>query len=141
MLEPRILTVAQINRYIKSLFEKDLILQSLWVKGEISNFKHHSSGHLYFTLKDAEGTINAVMFKGDARILPFVPENGMKVVICGYISLYEKTGQYQLYAQLMQPDGIGALALAFNQLKEKLEKEGIFDKDFKREIPLKQAPQ
>lgn len=135
MIEPKIFTVGQINRYIRNLLENDFILSSLLVKGEISNFKAHSSGHLYFTLKDASGALSCVMFRQDAVGLPFEPENGMQVVVYGHISLYEKTGQYQLYAEFMEPLGIGALQVAFEQLKEKLAAEGLFDGDFKREIP------
>ena len=135
MIEPKIFTVGQINRYIRNLLENDFILSSLLVKGEISNFKAHSSGHLYFTLKDASGALSCVMFRQDAAGLPFEPENGMQVVVYGHISLYEKTGQYQLYADFMEPLGIGALQVAFEQLKEKLAAEGLFDGDFKREIP------
>ena len=135
MIEPKIFTVGQINRYIRNLLENDFILSSLLVKGEISNFKAHSSGHLYFTLKDASGALSCVMFRQDAAGLPFEPENGMQVVVYGHISLYEKTGQYQLYAGFMEPLGIGALQVAFEQLKEKLAAEGLFDGDFKREIP------
>lgn len=135
MIEPKIFTVGQINRYIRNLLENDFILSSLLVKGEISNFKSHSSGHLYFTLKDASGALSCVMFRQDAAGLPFEPENGMQVVVYGHISLYEKTGQYQLYAEFMEPLGIGALQVAFEQLKEKLAEEGLFDGDFKREIP------
>ena len=135
MIEPKIFTVGQINRYIRNLLENDFILSSLLVKGEISNFKAHSSGHLYFTLKDTSGALSCVMFRQDAAGLPFEPENGMQVVVYGHISLYEKTGQYQLYAEFMEPLGIGALQVAFEQLKEKLAEEGLFDGDFKREIP------
>ena len=135
MIEPKIFTVGQINRYIRNLLENDFILSSLLVKGEISNFKAHSSGHLYFPLKDASGALSCVMFRQDAAGLPFEPENGMQVVVYGHISLYEKTGQYQLYAEFMEPLGIGALQVAFEQLKEKLAAEGLFDGDFKREIP------
>lgn len=135
MIEPKIFTVGQINRYIRNLLENDFILSSLLVKGEISNFKAHSSGHLYFTLKDASGALSCVMFRQDAAGLPFEPENGMQVVVYGHISLYEKIGQYQLYAEFMEPLGIGALQVAFEQLKEKLAAEGLFDGDFKREIP------
>lgn len=135
MIEPKIFTVGQINRYIRNLLENDFILSSLLVKGEISNFKAHSSGHLYFTLKDTSGALSCVMFRQDAAGLPFEPENGMQVVVYGHISLYEKTGQYQLYAEFLEPLGIGALQVAFEQLKEKLAAEGLFDGDFKREIP------
>ena len=129
MIEPKIFTVGQINRYIRTLLENEFILSSLLVKGEISNFKAHSSGHLYFTLKDASGALSCVMFRQDAAGLPFEPENGMQVVVYGHISLYEKTGQYQLYAEFMEPLGIGALQVAFEQLKEKLAAEGLFDGD------------
>lgn len=134
-MEPKIFTVGQINRYIKNMMEHDVILSSLLVRGEISNFKAHTSGHLYFTLKDAGGAIACVMFRGYVDNLLFVPENGMQVVICGHVSLYEKTGQYQLYAEFMEPMGVGALQIAFEQLKEKLAVEGLFDAAYKREIP------
>ena len=135
MIEPKVFSVGQINRYIKNLLENDFILNSLLVRGEISNFKAHSSGHWYFTLKDAQGAISCVMFRQAAKAVPFLPENGMRIVLYGHVSLYEKTGQYQLYGEFMEPEGIGALQMAFEQLREKLEKEGLFDPDFKREIP------
>lgn len=135
MIEPKVFTVGQINRYIKNLLENDFILNSLLVQGEISNFKAHSSGHWYFTLKDAQGAISCVIFKQDAMQIPFLPENGMKVILYGHVSLYEKTGQYQLYGEFLEPIGMGALQLAFEQMKEKLAAEGLFDADFKREIP------
>lgn len=135
MIEPKVFSVGQINRYIKNLMENDFILSSLLVKGEISNFKAHSGGHFYFSLKDATGAISCVMFKQDAFRLPFLPENGMSVILYGHVSLYEKTGQYQLYAEMMEPAGIGSLQIAFEQLKRKLAEEGLFDGDFKREIP------
>ena len=133
-MEVKVYSVEQINRYIRNLLENDFILNSLWVKGEISNFKAHSSGHLYFTLKDAFASIQCVMFEGAAQLLPFLPENGLSVAVCGYVSVYEKTGQYQLYAELIEPLGIGSLTLAFEQLKEKLAVEGLFDAEYKREI-------
>lgn len=135
MIEPKIFTVGQINRYIKNLLENDFILSSLLVRGEISNFKAHQSGHYYFTLKDAVGAISCVMFREDAKLMPFVPENGMQAIIYGRVSLYEKTGQYQLYAECIEPVGLGALQFAFEQRKEQLAAEGLFDADFKREIP------
>lgn len=135
MIEPKVFTVGQINRYIKNLLENDFILNSLLVQGEISNFKAHSSGHWYFTLKDAVGAIACVIFKQDAQNIPFLPENGMQVILYGHVSLYEKTGQYQLYGEFLEPVGMGALQLAFEQMKEKLAAEGLFDADFKREIP------
>jgi len=134
LLERKIYSVSQINRYIKGVLENDIILAGIWVKGEISNFKKHSMGHLYFTLKDSDGAVSCIMFKGDAQIMPFVPENGMSVIIYGYVSLYEKTGQYQLYAQIIEPSGIGSLTAAYEQLKARLEEEGLFDDDFKRPI-------
>lgn len=137
MIEPKVFSVGQINRYIKNVLENDFILSSLLVKGEISNFKAHSSGHLYFTLKDAVGALGCVMFQRDASLLPFVVENGMDVILYGRISLYEKTGQYQLYVEMIEPVGIGTLQLAFEQLKNKLKEEGLFDADFKREMPKK----
>lgn len=135
MIEAKVFTVGQINRYIKNLLENDFILNSLLVQGEISNFKAHSSGHWYFTLKDAIGAIACVIFKQDAQNIPFLPENGMQVILYGHVSLYEKTGQYQLYGEFLEPVGMGALQLAFEQMKEKLAAEGLFDADFKREIP------
>lgn len=137
MIEPKIFTVGQINRYIKNLLENDFILCSLLVKGEISNFKAHSSGHFYFTLKDAAGAIACIMFRQDAERMPFIPENGMEVVLYGHISLYEKTGQYQLYAEFMDPVGVGSLQIAYEQLKQRLQEEGLFDDDFKRELPAR----
>ncbi|MDO4531768.1 MAG: exodeoxyribonuclease VII large subunit [Bacillota bacterium] len=135
MIEPKVFTVGQINRYIKNLLEHDFILNSLLVQGEVSNFKVHSSGHWYFTLKDAGGAIACVIFRQAARQIPFDIENGMQVILGGHISLYEKTGQYQLYGEFLQPVGMGALQLAFEQQKEQLMAEGLFDPDFKRELP------
>lgn len=135
MIEPKVFTVGQINRYIKNLLENDFILNSLLVQGEISNFKAHSSGHWYFTLKDAMGAISCVIFRQDAEQIPFFPENGMQVILYGHVSLYEKTGQYQLYGEFLEPVGMGALQMAFEQMKDKLAAEGLFDVDFKREIP------
>ena len=135
MIEPKVFSVGQINRYIKNLLENDFILNSLLVQGEISNFKAHSGGHWYFTLKDAQGAIACVIFKQAAAGIPFLPENGMQVILYGRVSLYEKTGQYQLYGEFLQPVGVGALQLAFEQVKERLAAEGLFDADFKRELP------
>lgn len=135
MIAPKVFTVGQVNRYIKNLLENDLILDSLLVQGEISNFKAHSSGHWYFTLKDAAGAISCVIFRQNAGEIPFLPENGMQVILYGHISLYERTGQYQLYGEFLEPVGMGALQLAFEQMKEKLAAEGLFDADFKRELP------
>jgi exodeoxyribonuclease VII large subunit len=133
-VEVRVYSVGQINRYIRNLFENDFVLNSFWVKGEISNFKAHTSGHFYFTLKDASASIQCVMFRQEAEMLPFLPKNGMFVAVCGAVSVYEKTGQYQIYTKWIEPIGIGNLALSFEQLKEKLATEGFFDKEYKREI-------
>ena len=137
-MDRKIYSVSQVNRYAKGLFEMDVILNSLWVHGEISNLKVHTSGHIYFTLKDSQAAINSVMFASYADMMPFELENGMDVFVCGYVSLYEKTGQYQFYAQIVEPVGNGALNVAFEQLKKKLEAEGLFDADFKR--PIKENP-
>ena len=135
MIAPKVFTVGQINRYIKNLLENDFILNSLLVQGEISNFKAHSSGHWYFTLKDATGALSCMIFRQDAEEIPFLPENGMQVILYGRVSLYERTGQYQLYGEFMEPVGMGAIQMAFEQMKEKLAAEGLFDADFKREMP------
>lgn len=133
-MEVRVYSVEQINRYIRNLIENDFVLDSLWVKGEISNFKAHSSGHLYFTLKDASASIQCIMFRGEAEMLPFLPTNGIFVAVCGYVSVYEKVGQYQIYVKWIEPLGIGSLSIGFEQLKEKLASEGLFDEEYKREI-------
>ncbi len=130
----RVYSVEQINRYVRNLLENDFVLNGFWVKGEISNFKAHNSGHFYFTLKDACASIQCIMFRGEAEVLPFLPKNGLFVVVYGTISIYEKTGQYQLYAEMIEPVGIGSLALSFEQLKQKLAQEGFFDEEYKREI-------
>ena len=134
MLEPKVYSVSRVSGYIKTMLESDYVLSSIWVAGEISNFKRHGSGNLFFSLKDSDSVIRCVMFKGDAAALPFMPENGMSVIICGYVTVYERSGEYQIVVQLMKPDGVGALTIAFEQLKEKLASEGLFDSDFKREI-------
>ena len=136
MTNKNILSVSQVNKYIKDVISKDIILSGLWVRGEISNFKNHYSGHFYFTLKDDKGVLKCVMFRGNASALAFLPENGMKVLIRGYISVFERDGQYQLYAEEMQPDGIGALHVAFEKLKMKLQSEGLFDESRKRKLPF-----
>ena len=124
-----VLTVSQVNMFLKSLIEGDGRLKNVMISGEISNFtNHYKSGHLYFSLKDSGGVIKAVMFAESARMLRFMPKDGMKVIVAGRVSVYEATGQYQIYVRSMQPDGVGALNLAYEQLKEKLHKEGLFDK-------------
>lgn len=131
----KVYSVSQINSYIKRLFENDVFLQDIYIEAEISNFKAHSSGHYYMTFKDSGAAINGVMFRTNAAKLKFMPESGMKVLVKGYISLYEKTGQYQFYALNMEPAGKGALYIAFEQLKERLEKSGVFDEKYKKPIP------
>ncbi|MEW9669621.1 exodeoxyribonuclease VII large subunit [Ammoniphilus sp. 3BR4] len=130
-----IFSVGEINRYLKGLIEGDWQLQDVWIRGEISNFTHHSRGHMYFTIKDEEAVIKAVMFAGNNRFLKFIPKNGTKVLVRGAISVYESGGQYQLIAREMQPDGIGSLYLAFEQLKRKLEEEGLFAPERKKGLP------
>ena len=130
-----VLSVCDLNNLIKSIFDSNRLLSSVSVRGEISNFKAHSSGHLYFSLKDDSGQIRAVMFRGSALSLRFVPENGMRVIATGSVSVYPKDGSYQLYVGSMQPDGIGALYLAYEQLKARLESEGLFSDTYKRQIP------
>lgn len=130
------LTVTALTRYIKRKIDSDRHLRDVWLMGEISNFKHHNRGHMYLTIKDDQTRIQAVMFAGKNRYLKFMPENGMKVLIRGEVSVFEAFGQYQLYIQQMEPDGIGALFLAFEQLKEKLAKQGLFDEKYKQPIPI-----
>ncbi|WP_026584289.1 exodeoxyribonuclease VII large subunit [Bacillus sp. J33] len=135
MKEQQYLTVNALTKYIKRKFDADPHLQNIMVKGEISNFKQHSSGHMYFTLKDEKARILAVMFAGNARNMKFRPENGMKILVKGEVSVYEPSGQYQIYIKEMQPDGIGELYLAYEQLKKKLESEGMFSINYKKPIP------
>ena len=132
---PAAFTVTELNNYIKSLFDSNGSLSSVTVKGEISNFVAHRSGHLYFSLKDSAGQIRAVMFRSSAARLKFMPESGMKVIVCGSVTVYPRDGSYQLYVTSMQPDGIGALYLAYEQLKERLMNEGLFDESNKKSIP------
>lgn len=131
----QVLTVSQLTFYIKSLLEGDANLASVIVGGEISNYKNHYSGHRYFTLKDDKATLKCVMFRTSAQKLRFEPDNGMKVLVRGRISVYPADGSYQLYAEDMQPEGLGALHLAFEQMKAKLAKEGLFDAEAKKQIP------
>lgn len=131
-----VLTVSQVNAYIKSMLDSDKNLNPVFLSGEISNFTdHYRSGHLYFSLKDEKAVLKAVMFASSARRLRFRPADGMKVLCRGRISVYEASGQYQLYVDDMQPEGLGALHLAFEQLKQRLEKEGLFDAVRKRPLP------
>lgn len=131
----KVLTVSQINFYIKSLIDSSAPLTNVYISGEISNFKSYPSGHMYFTLKDEKAQLKCVMFSASNKHLKFMPENGMRVICFGRISVYERDGLYQLYVQDMQPQGIGSLTIAFEQLKEKLEKEGLFDTEHKKSIP------
>ncbi|QQE72890.1 exodeoxyribonuclease VII large subunit [Brevibacillus composti] len=135
MTNRQIFSVSDLNRCIKQVLEQEPRMQDLWVRGEISNYTHHSSGHMYFTLKDSQSRIKVVMFAGYNRFLRFLPKDGTKVIVRGSISAYERDGAYQLYAREMQPDGIGSLYLAFEQLKAKLAAEGLFAPERKRPLP------
>lgn len=128
-------SVSDVTRYIKTMFQRETVLSHLQVRGELSNFKCYASGHCYFTLKDANSCIKCVMFRSRAQYLRFRPENGMQVVVSGGISVYERDGVYQLYADRMMPEGAGDLALAFEQLKAKLAAEGLFDAAHKKPLP------
>ena len=132
----RIFTVTEVNIYIRQLMERDLFLSHIYIKGEISNLKIHSSGHVYFSLKDRESRIKCVMFKSNFSKLKFIPEEGMQVVIRGYLSVFERDGQYQLYAEGIIAEGAGELYKAYEQLKDRLGKEGLFDKKRKRSLPI-----
>lgn len=135
-MEIRALKVSELNSYIKRVFLSDMILSNISVEGEISNFKYHYSGHMYFNLKDEKGKIKAVMFKGDNEALKFNLEEGMKVVATGYVSIYEKEGDYQLYVRHLKESGLGDLYKAFELLKKKLELEGLFLESNKKPIPF-----
>ena len=128
------ITITEVNRYIKEILNDDLLLKKVYLKGEISNFKAHSRGHYYFTLKDENSRISAVMFSFNNKNLNFTPYDGMKVLVTGKIDVYEASGAYQIYVEDMAPDGIGALYVAFEQLKKKLLAEGLFDKEKKKKI-------
>lgn len=136
MQEPKYLSVYALTKYIKRKFDCDPHLQDIYVKGEISNFKRHSSGHMYFTIKDEKARILAVMFSSFSRTIKFIPENGMKIIVRGEISVYEPSGQYQIYVKEMRPEGVGELFLAYEQLKQRLEAEGLFAIEKKKPIPL-----
>lgn len=131
-----VLTVSQINTYLKSIIEDDINLKNIYISGEISNFtNHYRTGHFYFTLKDDKGAIKAVMFRQSASRIKFMPENGMKVLIRGSVGVYERDGVYQIYCDDMIPEGLGELTIAFEQLKNKLESMGIFRTEHKKPIP------
>ncbi|QDX93558.1 exodeoxyribonuclease VII large subunit [Brevibacillus laterosporus] len=135
MKPAEVMSVAELNRYVKRMMEGDLKLADVWIRGEISNFTHHHSGHMYFTLKDKDSRIKIVMFASYNRFLTFIPKNGTKAIVRGSISVFERDGAYQLYARELQPDGVGALFLAYEQLKEKLQQEGLFASERKRALP------
>lgn len=132
----KVYTVSQINKYVKMLFDKDVFLNNITVSGEITNFKAHYTGHFYFTLKDDTSTIKCVMFKSAASLVKFKPQDGMKVVITGQVSVFERDGAYQIYCRTMTPEGLGDLYLAYEQLKKKLELEGLFSPNYKQKIPF-----
>ena len=130
------ISVTQLNNYIKEKFQEDEFLNNVLVKGEISNFKHHYTGHMYFTLKDENSLIKCVMFKTYTSNLNFVPKDGMKIMVLGTVSVFERDGVYQIYAKAMQQEGIGDLHAEYEKLKAKLEQEGLFDKAHKKSIPF-----
>jgi exodeoxyribonuclease VII large subunit len=133
--EARILSVEELNNYVKLKVDRDPVLSNVWVKGEISNLTCHSSGHYYFSLKNENARVSAVMFKAAVMNLKFRPENGMKVILHGRVSVFVRDGNYQLYATELEPDGIGALTIAYEQLKKRLEAEGLFRQESKRPLP------
>ena len=130
------ISVTELNRYVKEKVASDEYLNNVLVKGEISNFKHHYTGHMYFTLKDENSLIKCVMFKTSTVNLKFVPKDGMKVIVFGTVSVFERDGIYQIYCKAMQEDGMGSLYIAYEELKKKLELEGLFDKSHKKNIPF-----
>ena len=135
MREQTVLTPSQVGQYIKQWMDRDRLLSGLLISGEISNYKVYPSGHHYFTLKDGEGALRCVMFRGDAASLRFRPSNGMRVIAAGRITVFPRDGQYQLYCVRLTPEGVGDLHLAFEQLKERLAREGLFDPAHKRPLP------
>ena len=134
-MEQEYIKISELNNYIKSLLDKDIYLNKVYLKGEISNFKNHTRGHLYFTLKDDESRISAVMFQNNATKLTFTPEDGMNVLVEGRISAYPAQGTYQIYVDKMEPDGLGALYIEYEKLKKKLASLGLFAKEKKKPIP------
>lgn len=135
-MKPEPITVTYLNRYIKEKVAEDEYLNSVYVKGEISNFKHHYTGHMYFTLKDDSSLIKCIMFKSSTATLNFVPKDGMKVLVLGSVAVFERDGVYQIYVKAMQEDGIGDLYKEYEELKNKLNKEGFFDEAHKQKIPF-----
>jgi len=136
MLKPQPISVSELNNYIKEKVGNDEFLNNVYIKGEISNFKHHYTGHMYFTLKDENSLIKCIMFKTYTANLNFAPKDGTKVLILGTVSVFERDGIYQIYCKAMQEDGIGDLYAQYERLKAKLEEEGLFDKKYKQEIPF-----
>ena len=136
MIRPEPISVSQLNNYIKEKISQDEFLSNVYIKGEISNFKHHYTGHMYFTLKDENSLIKCIMFKTYTTNLNFVPKDGMKVLILGTVSVFERDGVYQIYCKAMEEDGIGNLYAEYEKLKNKLEAEGLFDKSHKKVIPF-----
>ena len=134
-MNDKYISVTALTRYIKYKIDNDVHLQDVYIRGEISNFMAHTRGHFYFTIKDETSRINAIMFSANANKLPFTPEDGMKVLVRGKISVFESTGNYQIYVSEMLEDGVGNLHIAFEQLKKKLEEEGLFDPKYKKPIP------
>ena len=134
-MKEKYLTVTALTKYLKYKFESDENLRTVYIKGEISNFKAHSTGHFYFSIKDETSRINAIMFSSSAKKLNFMPKEGMKILCTGSIRIYEATGNYQIYVEDLLEDGVGNLYIAFEQLKEKLAKEGLFDPKYKKKIP------
>lgn len=135
MSNEQILSIADLTKFIKRTFDNNQLLQNVWVRGEISNFKKHSRGHMYFTIKDSQSRIQAVMFAGNNRFLKFIPEDGLNVLVRGSVTVYEPNGQYQMYVNEMQLDGVGNLFLAYEQLKQRLEQAGYFDEAIKKKLP------
>ena len=135
MMSQKCYSVSQVNRYIKNTLDKDAVLSAIFVHGEVSNYKKHTSNHLYFNLKDENTTIKCVMFKTSSTAIDFEIENGMKIVCFGYVSSYEKSGSYQLYVELAEPVGLGDIYVEFEKLKTKLSNDGLFDEKYKQEIP------
>ena len=136
MLRPEPISVSDLNSYIKDKIGNDEFLNNVYIKGEISNFKHHYTGHMYFTLKDKNSLIKCIMFKANTVHLNFIPKDGMNVLILGTVSVFERDGVYQIYCRAMQEDGIGDLYAKYEALKAKLEEEGLFDKQYKKQIPF-----
>lgn len=135
MVEDKYIKISELNNYIKGVLDKDIFLNKVYLKGEISNFKNHTRGHLYFTLKDDTSRISAVMFMSQASTLDFEPEDGMNVLVTGRISAYPAQGSYQIYVEKMEPDGLGSLYIEYEKLKKKLAAEGLFNKEYKKPIP------